>query len=324
MKQLSEKEQRLVDRLNQRVEELSIPIHRPKSTTPEEEVEELVSRQPKPCYPSDHECDCCTDVNCILNPEYEDAELSEEDECYADCESCPVETCPAKIYDTDYPEEVLNDEMEPQSAYDKLPSKDKKEIKDSLEKSKRVATAIKYDDVKDTYDIESVFDNNTNTWDKFLSTRGFNSSIVDTELITKWRKYKKQVEDWISKHSKFPANIAKAFLLDEYDEQTKSTEKLPWNEKVFKSIVDKMFDTYQKKNADYGDSFAKLFDKYGMTSVLIRLQDKLNRLESLNNPGKDNKVKDESVEDTLLDLANYAILTIIELRKQTSEPNNSK
>jgi len=71
---------------------------------------------------------------------------------------------------------------------------------------------------------------------------------------------------------------------------------------------------YVKKNNDYGDSFSKSYDEFGMAMPCIRLDDKLNRLKSLTK-GKDQQVKDESIKDTLLDLANYAIMTIIEMER---------
>ena len=67
---------------------------------------------------------------------------------------------------------------------------------------------------------------------------------------------------------------------------------------------------YRRKNADYGDSFGKSYQEYGMTMACIRLEDKLNRLKSLCK--KEAQVQDESLEDTLMDLANYAIMTLVE------------
>jgi len=75
-------------------------------------------------------------------------------------------------------------------------------------------------------------------------------------------------------------------------------------------ICKKLNDLYQRKNADYGDSFGKSYQEYGMTMACIRLEDKLNRLKSLCK--KEAQVKDESLEDTLMDLANYAIMTLVE------------
>ena len=74
---------------------------------------------------------------------------------------------------------------------------------------------------------------------------------------------------------------------------------------------------YARKNADYGDSFGKSYQEYGMTMACIRLEDKLNRLKSLSKQAA--QVQDESMEDTLMDLANYAIMTLVERteRKET-------
>jgi hypothetical protein len=68
---------------------------------------------------------------------------------------------------------------------------------------------------------------------------------------------------------------------------------------------------YERKNHDYGDSFGKSFAEYGMAMPCIRLEDKLNRLKALTRSG-DQRVSDESIDDTLMDLANYAIMTLVE------------
>lgn len=77
-------------------------------------------------------------------------------------------------------------------------------------------------------------------------------------------------------------------------------------------ILQEIHDTYRKKNSDYGGSFTNLYRKFGLVSPVIKLYDKLTRLESLIN--KDIEVVDESIEDTLLDMANYAIMTALEMR----------
>ena len=82
--------------------------------------------------------------------------------------------------------------------------------------------------------------------------------------------------------------------------------------KKHKLMCEKLNALYEAKNADYGDSFGKSYKEYGLTMSCIRLEDKLNRLKSLNF-SRSIKVKDESIEDTLMDLANYAIMTLIEL-----------
>ena len=75
-----------------------------------------------------------------------------------------------------------------------------------------------------------------------------------------------------------------------------------------------MFETYEAKNHDYGNSVQNTYDLFGDISFLTRINDKINRLNTLCT--KDEmKVKDESINDTILDLANYAVLFYITRNK---------
>lgn len=69
---------------------------------------------------------------------------------------------------------------------------------------------------------------------------------------------------------------------------------------------------FTKKNADYGDAFAK----YGIVGVLMRIEDKIQRAMSITKNGV-NLVNDEGIRDTLLDLHNYAAMAIMLLDNQT-------
>ena len=80
-------------------------------------------------------------------------------------------------------------------------------------------------------------------------------------------------------------------------------------------ICSELHELYEAKNADYGDAFSRTFNEYGMVAPLLRLEDKLSRLKSLHRKGVQ-QVKQESMRDTLIDLANYAIMTVIELNAQ--------
>lgn len=80
-----------------------------------------------------------------------------------------------------------------------------------------------------------------------------------------------------------------------------------------KEFCDYLNNLYIEKNHDYGDSVHDTFLKYGLTSFLVRMEDKLNRARTLNQ--KEAMVNDEKITDTLLDLANYAIIAVIELEK---------
>ena len=86
----------------------------------------------------------------------------------------------------------------------------------------------------------------------------------------------------------------------------------------YKRLQDDMLNTFIDKDSDYGDSFGKTFDKYGIVSALTRMSDKLNRLDNLANSSNQMKV-DESIEDTLLDLANYAMLTYLQIHKSDED-----
>ena len=77
---------------------------------------------------------------------------------------------------------------------------------------------------------------------------------------------------------------------------------------------------YDKKNRDYGDSFHESWKDYGITMAAIRIGDKYNRLKNLTSGKIVQNVADETVRDTLLDLANYSIMTLMELDAETEPP----
>lgn len=89
------------------------------------------------------------------------------------------------------------------------------------------------------------------------------------------------------------------------------------NVQSFMDITTNMAKTYAAKNHDYGNSFEQSCDKFGLIAAVVRLGDKMNRIESL--AVKKAEVKDESIKDTLLDLANYAIMTVMWLNQQPKE-----
>lgn len=80
-------------------------------------------------------------------------------------------------------------------------------------------------------------------------------------------------------------------------------------------ICSELHELYEAKNADYGDAFSRTFYEYGMVAPLLRMEDKLSRLKSLHRKGVQ-QIKQESMRDTLIDLANYAIMTVMELDAQ--------
>lgn len=73
-------------------------------------------------------------------------------------------------------------------------------------------------------------------------------------------------------------------------------------------------DLQAKKNADYGDSFNRNVEEFGLLAALIPISNKFHRLSQLIK-SQDAQIKTESIEDTLKDLACYAIMTINNLKK---------
>lgn len=80
---------------------------------------------------------------------------------------------------------------------------------------------------------------------------------------------------------------------------------------IHEQLCNDMHALYEKKNADYGDSFAQLRKRYP-NFVCMRLFDKLNRLDTIIQPGYNCQVSDEKIEDTLMDIANYCIMELTE------------
>lgn len=82
-----------------------------------------------------------------------------------------------------------------------------------------------------------------------------------------------------------------------------------------KKICDTLNETYIQKNKAYGNSFTDTFEKLGLISAVTRITDKYNRLVNLATHD-DVNIGDESIKDTLLDMANYCIMTYMELDKE--------
>ncbi len=87
------------------------------------------------------------------------------------------------------------------------------------------------------------------------------------------------------------------------------------NVQIHGKICQELTETYKKKNSDYGNSFENSLDKHGLIAGIVRMDDKMSRLISLNSK-KEQQDMDESLRDTLMDLANYAIMSVMWLDEQ--------
>lgn len=86
-------------------------------------------------------------------------------------------------------------------------------------------------------------------------------------------------------------------------------------ETTFGSVIAEMLETYKKKNADYGNSFSETIQEFGFIPAVARINDKLKRVKNMVK-GNEMNIKEESLRDNLMDIANYCVLTIVELDNQ--------
>lgn len=96
------------------------------------------------------------------------------------------------------------------------------------------------------------------------------------------------------------------------------------NKVTFEKVVEQMTELYKKKNADYGDGITKNLNSYKIAfpSYLFRVKEKAERCLSLQENGEA-QVKDEKLTDTLLDIANYAVILVAWLQNK-SESSDAK
>nr|DAX38257.1 MAG TPA: Nucleotide modification associated domain 1 [Caudoviricetes sp.] len=81
------------------------------------------------------------------------------------------------------------------------------------------------------------------------------------------------------------------------------------NQQTMKTQYEGQYDTFCRKNHDYGNSFEESLDQFGIVASIVRMSDKMKRLESLTDESKTQQVGSESLLDTLEDLSNYAAMT---------------
>ena len=128
--------------------------------------------------------------------------------------------------------------------------------------------------------------------------------------------------DWVNNGSQSPNQVRPCgYMLDSNGQIQDVASMYPPlqltldNVQIHEKVCKELTETYEKKNADYGNSFGNSLDKHGLIAGIIRMDDKMSRLISLNSK-KEQQVMDESLRDTLMDLANYAIMSVMWLDEQ--------
>lgn len=95
------------------------------------------------------------------------------------------------------------------------------------------------------------------------------------------------------------------------------------NLKMHADLCTQMHELCVAKNKRYGDSFSKTVQHYGLISALTRMSDKWNRIETLILDRADESA-DESLVDSLTDLANYCIMTVCEIQDSELKAKTSE
>lgn len=93
----------------------------------------------------------------------------------------------------------------------------------------------------------------------------------------------------------------------------------------YNRIVEKMQKTFLAKNHDYGNSFATTWQEFGDKGPITGVAQISHKYHRLLNLALGTKPQvDESIDDTLMDMANYCILTLMELQKDRANKNEKE
>ena len=84
------------------------------------------------------------------------------------------------------------------------------------------------------------------------------------------------------------------------------------NAETMQKAYDENYQTFLKKNTDYGSSFEESLNEFGEVAGIVRISDKYNRLVNLTK--NENNVL-ESKADTLKDMANYCLMLAVWLEE---------
>lgn len=108
-------------------------------------------------------------------------------------------------------------------------------------------------------------------------------------------------------------------FLDELKSATAPNQihKFGQNVEKIDYLYDNLKETYYRKNHDYGNSFEDGLNEDGLIFAKMHLMEKYNRFKMLINDK--NQVQDEGIKDSLLDMANYAIMTAWWMDKQNNK-----
>ena len=98
---------------------------------------------------------------------------------------------------------------------------------------------------------------------------------------------------------------------------------MEWDKQTHKDLCEELHQTYLAKNKDYGNAFSEQIQEYGQVVSLIRIEEKFKRFKQLVLT-EEHEVKDEKAFDTLLDMANYCLLSAMEYLRDADTTDNEE
>ena len=169
---------------------------------------------------------------------------------------------------------------------------------------------------------------------------GYNSEHIMYLKVIDFPKLKRYDATWISKElissddvvydsydygsafEKVMGGFGKGFVLSKtlsniWNEMIEKTLEDVSNEKGYDAVLKEMKDTYERKNSDYGNSFEKTLNEFGLTPGIAQIYHKFERVKQLVK-SPDAKVN-ESMRDSLLDMCNYIAMTVAWMDKEGKE-----
>lgn len=148
--------------------------------------------------------------------------------------------------------------------------------------------------------------------------------MTKQEVLNKaWYKLKDAIDDAkqlnqfgpLLTEMKAAIDIGEGLEDEQFSETYKRLSDTGNENPIFSDILKEMQELYDRKNHDYGNSFSETIQEFGFTPAIARINDKLKRIKQMVK-GERMQV-DESMRDNLIDIANYCILTILEIDKSS-------
>lgn len=145
-------------------------------------------------------------------------------------------------------------------------------------------------------------------------------NLNDTKYLADDAEFTKEMYDMFKNDSRERlADIEAQKKMDNGESEDMEPTPQQTDHMRHEDITTELYMIFDEKDSKYGKSFEQSVTEFGLVSAVIRMSDKMNRLKNIVMDEIDMGDNDESTRDTLLDLANYAILSVMQLDKWNEE-----